>query len=108
MTPATKPTAPRKTKYQEYAERKKAKKRLRRRLEDSLEEIPRQNGVERRVVSAMIDVLYCLPGWVSGEEAIIDGIRKLTQKGLLRHIFSSSASSQMDGTVHVRSPSDPL
>jgi|SRR6187399_804426 hypothetical protein len=104
-----KTTSPHKTKYQEHQELKKAKKRLRRRLEDSLEEIPYQNGAERRVVSAMIDVLYSLPNWVSGTETIVEGFRKLAQKDLLRHIFSSS-TSERDETgaliVRVRSPSN--
>jgi hypothetical protein len=110
-TSIVKTTSPRKTAQREYQERRKATKRLRRRLEDSLEEIPHQYGAERRVVSAMIDVLYCLPNWVSGAETIIDGIRKLTQKDLLRHIFSSSTSERdITGAliVRIRSPSDSL
>jgi hypothetical protein len=84
--------------------------RLRRRLEDSLEEIPRQNGAERRVVGAMIDLLYCLPAWISGAEAIIDGIRKLTQKGRLQDIFSSSTSeyTKYGLVVRVESPSERI
>ena len=64
ITASVKTARPRKN----MAEINKAKLRLRRRLEDSLEEIPHQNGAERRVVSAMIDVLYCLPDWVSGSD----------------------------------------
>jgi hypothetical protein len=108
MTRATKPTRPPKTTCQEI---NKAKKRLRRRLEDSLEEIPHENGAERHVVSAMIYVLYCLPAWLSGAETIIDGIRMLTKKDQLRNILSSS-TSERDSTgtliVRVKSPSSSL
>jgi hypothetical protein len=104
ISPTIKTTRPRKMTTTEIAQ---ATLRLRRRLEDSLEEIPHQNGAERRVVAAMIDLLYCLPDWVSGAEAIIDGIRKLTQKGRLRDIFSSSTSeyTKYGLVVRVESPS---
>jgi hypothetical protein len=104
MTPTIKTTPPPKKTYQEINQ---AKVRLRRRLEDSLEEIPHQNGAERRVVGAMIDVLYCLPDFLSGAEVIIDGIRKLTQKGRLQDIFSSSTSeyTRHGLVVRVESPS---
>jgi hypothetical protein len=99
MIPAKKTTRPRKMTYDEF---KKAKVRLRRRLEDSLEKIPYQNGAERRFVVAMIDLLYCLSGRDSGAEATIDGIRKLTQKGRLRDIFSSTTSEYTESGLVVR------
>jgi hypothetical protein len=100
MSPTpTKTTRPRKMTYKEFNQ---AKVRLRRRLEDSLEEIPHQNDVERRVVVAMIELLYCLPDWASGSESMIDGIHKLTQKGRLREIFSSSISEYTKYGLFVR------
>jgi hypothetical protein len=106
-TTPTKPTLPRKMTCKELNQ---AKVRLRRRLEDSLEEIPHQNGAERRFVVAMIDLLYCLPDWLSGTEATIYAIRKLTQKGRLRDIFSSSRSecTKYGLVVRVEIPSNRI
>ena len=98
-TPTIKTTPPRKMTYWEFNQ---AKVRLRRRLEDSVEEIPLENGAEHRFVVAMIDLLYCLNHRDSGAEATIDGIRKLTRKGRLRDIFSCTRSEYTEHGLVVR------
>jgi hypothetical protein len=85
--------------------------RFRRRLEDYLEEIPYQNGAERRFIQAMIDLLYCIRTRDKGSDEIINSVRKLMLKGRLRDIFSSSKSERTEYgelVVRVESPSGPV
>ena len=104
-TPTTKPNRPSKMEFEQ------AKVRLRRRLEDSLEEIPYQNGAERRFVGAMIDLLYCLPDFMVGSNEVLDSLRKLTRKGQLRFIFSRTRSETTEQgllVVRVESPGNRI
>jgi hypothetical protein len=108
ITPTIKSTRPRKMTYAEIAQ---VQLRLRRRLEDSLSETPRQNAAERRFIQAMIDLLYCIHKFDRGSETIIDSVRKITQVGQLRYILSRSTtewSPTHELIVRVPSPSEHI
>ena len=86
MAPPTNGTRPRKRTTDENA---KACLRLRRQLEDSLIE-GNGNCAERRILKALIDLLYSVNIFGTQAEIIVDSVRNLTQRGRLRYACSGS------------------